>query len=195
MDVITEGTRQIREAASTVAVAERLRRDSRPGWEALATDVHGLPWYESGKPYSHGTWGRHDKCGTVAKLTGAFDCLVCGPEQGSRTFLARRDEPYLLYLVRTRKYQKFGVGDRKRVLAHVRGGAEVVQVLTAAFADVIIAEKELKDFHRDLIVRRVKRGMIKSFGQGTEVLGRNVAVGLADVLPDGKDVTHWFHQT
>jgi hypothetical protein len=35
--------RAAREAASAIAVAERLSRLGRPGWEALATDVHGLP--------------------------------------------------------------------------------------------------------------------------------------------------------
>ncbi len=60
-------------------------------------------------------------------------------ESGSRTHEARRDQPYLLYLVGTRKWQKFGVGDQPRVREHARGGAEVVQVLRAPFAQVTFA--------------------------------------------------------
>jgi hypothetical protein len=165
----------------------------RPGWDVLATDVHGLPWYDSGRPHSHGTWGRHEKCGTIAKMTdGSLDCPSCGPEPGSRTHLARRDDPYLLYLVQTRKYQKFGVGNRHRIRTHIRSGAEVAQVLSGPFAHVILAEKALKDLHRDAIVRTVKRGMIESFGQGTEVVRRRSPVSLTQVMPDGQDVTHLF---
>jgi len=187
--------RVAREAASALVVAGRLRLMERPGWEVLATDVHGLPWYDSGQPCSHGTWGRHEKCGTIAKMTeGSLDCPSCGPEPGSRTHQARRDDPYLLYLVQTRKYQKFGVGDRRRVRSHIRGGAEVVQVLSGPFARVILAEKALKDLHRDAIVRSVRRGMIESFGQGTEVVRRHrrSRISLTAVMPDGEDVTHRF---
>lgn len=185
--------RVAREAASALVVTDRLRRMDRPGWDVLATDVHGLPWYDSGRPVSHGTWGRHRKCGTIAKMTeGALDCPACGPEPGSRTHRARRDDPYLLYLVRTRRYQKFGVGGQQRVRTHVRGGAQVVRVLSAPFAHVVLAEKALKDMHRDQIVHRVRRGMIESFGQGTEVVGRRTPIVLEDVLPDGEDVTHRF---
>lgn len=185
--------RVAREAASALAVAGRLRWMDRPGWDVLATDVHGLPWHDSGLPYSHGTWGRHEKCGTIAKMTdGSLDCPSCGPEPGSRTHLARRDDPYLLYLVQTRKYQKFGVGNRRRVRTHICGGAEVAQVLSGPFAHVILAEKALKDLHRDAIVRSVRRGMIESFGQGTEVVRRRIPVSLTQVMPDGEDVTHLF---
>ena len=34
--------------------------------------------------------------------------------------------------------------------------------------------------------------MITSFGQGTEVTHRRVRINLADVLPNGEDVTTWF---
>lgn len=34
--------------------------------------------------------------------------------------------------------------------------------------------------------------MIGSFGQATEVIRRNVAISLPDVLPGGEDVTAWF---
>jgi hypothetical protein len=186
--------RVAREAASALAVGDRLHRAYRPGWTVVATDVHGLPWYDSGKHHSHGTWGRHEKCGAIAKMTdGPGDCPACGPESGSRTHQARRDETYLLYLVQTHKYQKFGVGDRRRVRTHIRGGAEVIQVLSGPFAHVILAEKALKALHRDVTVRRIRRGMIESFGQGTEVVPRWTPVSLTQVMPDGEDVTHWFH--
>jgi hypothetical protein len=185
--------RPAREAVSALVVAERLRRFERPGWEVLATDAHGLPWFDSRRAISHGTWGRHRRCGTVAKLgEGSLDCPSCGPQPGSRTHAARRDDPYLLYLVKTRKYQKFGVGDRRRVLTHVRGGAEVIQVLQAPFAHVILAEKALKELHGDAIVWQVRRGMIESFGRGTEVVRRQMAISLAEVLPGAEDVTATF---
>jgi hypothetical protein len=182
------------EASSYLALAEELRRRDRPGWTTLATDMHGLPWHGMRTAYhSHGTWGRHDACGTVAKLRiGTVDCPKCGPGSGSRTHQARRDEPYLLYLVSTKKWQKFGVGDQSRVRAHERGGAQVIQVLRAPFAQVILAERALKQRHHDLTPRRVKRGMIVSFGQGTEVTRRRVMIDLRDELPGGEDVTSWF---
>ena len=175
-------------------LAEELSRRDRPGWANLATDVHGLPWLGTrAEHHSHGTWARHDACGTVAKLgPGAVDCPACGPEPGSRTHQARRDEPYLLYLVCTRKWQKFGVGDQRRVRAHLHGGAEVIQVLRAPFAQVVVAERTLKELHRDPMSRRVRRGMIATFGEGTEVTRRRVLVELTDALPEGEDVTSWF---
>jgi hypothetical protein len=68
----------------------------------------------------------------------------------------------------------------------------VAQVLNGPFAHVILAEKALKDLHRDAIVRSVRRGMIESFGQGTEVVRRRNPVSLIQVMPDGEDVTHLF---
>jgi hypothetical protein len=182
------------ETSSYLALAEELRRRNLPGWTIVATDVHGLPWKGMRAAYhSHGTWGRHDACGTIAKLRlGTVDCPKCGPEPGSRTHEGRRDEPYLLYLVGTRKWQKFGVGDQPRVREHARGGAEVIQVLRAPFAQVILAERTLKQRHRDVTPGRARRGMITSFGQGTEVTRRRIKINLADVLPDGEDVTSWF---
>lgn len=166
----------------------------RPGWTVLATDICGLPWFGvRTQPHSHGTWARHGACGAVAKLhPGTVDCPACGPELGSRTFLGRSDQPYLLYLVRNRRWQKFGVGDRRRVIEHLRGGAAVIQVLQAPFVQVIAAERALKLQHHDAAVRRVKRGMISSFGQGTEVTRAGVTIDLSQVLPDGEDVTHSF---
>lgn len=182
------------EMANSVAVATAMRDAERPGWTALAADVYGLPWTGArDHSTSHGTWGRHDACGRVAKLAaGSVACPACGPEPGSRTHAARRDDPYLLYLVTHRKWQKFGVGDRRRVQTHLRGGAEVIQVLRAPFQDVVLAETALKRRHRDQIVRRVKRGMIDSFGQATEVTHKRVRIDLTEVLPGGEDVTSTF---
>ena len=176
------------EASSYLALARELRRRARPGWTVLATDVHGLPWMGMRAAYhSHGTWGRHDACGNVALLRlGAVDCPKCGPEPGSRTHRARRDEPYLLYLVSIRKWQKFGVGSEPRVREHMRGGAQVIQVLRAPFAQVIFAEQTLKQRHSGAAPGRPRRGMIASFGQGTEVTRHRVRINLTDVLPGGE---------
>lgn len=142
---------------------------------------------------SHGTWARHQACGTIAKLRpGTVDCPACGPAAGSRTHLARRDDPYLLYLVVHRRWRKFGIGDDRRVRAQQRGGAEVIQVLRAPFAQVVLAETALKRQHRSQIAGRARRGMISSFGQGTEVTRRKTLIRLADVLPQDEDVTQWF---
>jgi hypothetical protein len=181
------------EASAALALATVVRRAERPGWDVVATDVHGLPWTGSRTAAtSHGTWATHQVCGTVAKLRpGSIDCPVCGPAKGSRTHLARRDDPYLLYLVAHRGWQKFGVGDYRRVRSHQRGGAEVIQVLRAPFAHVVLAEAALKRMHRDQIAARTRRGMISS-GQGTEVTRHSAVISLTDVLPDSQDVTYWF---
>jgi hypothetical protein len=186
--------RQAVEASALISLTEQLHRFDRPGWSVLATDVHGLPWFGVRRQHhSHGTWARHENCGTVAKLhSGTVDCPTCGPEPGSRTHEGRKNDPYLLYLVRTRRWQKFGVGDQRRVKQHLRGGAQVVQVLQAPFAQVVLAEELLKQQNRDAIIRRAKRGMISSFGQGTEVMRTRTTISLSRVLPDGEDVTHWF---
>jgi hypothetical protein len=182
------------EASSLRVLADVLRGAERPGWQILAADIYGLPWTGTKtSAVSHGTWGRHLACGTVVKLDpGTVDCPACGPEPDSGTHLARRDDHYLLYLVATRKWQKFGVGDRRRIETHLRAGATLVQVLRAPFAQVVLAEKALKQLHRQQIPRRLRRGMIGSFGQATEILRRKIPVNLAEVLPDGEDVTDWF---
>jgi hypothetical protein len=182
------------EVFSYLTVQEELRRFERPGWSVLACDVHGLPWTGKRKRHtSHGTWARHDACGRVQLLRkGSVDCGTCGPEPGSRTHLARREEPYLLYLVRHRRLQKFGIGGEDRVRAHQRAGAEVIHVLRGRFDQVVLAEKTLKERHRHRIVRRRIRTMPVSFGQGTEVVGRRVIIDLDEALPSGQDVTHWF---
>jgi hypothetical protein len=68
-----------------------------------------------------------------------------------------------------RQWQKFGIGDHRRVRAHQRGRGQVIQVLQAPFAQVVLAEATLKHQHRAQTAGRAKRGMISSFGQGTEV--------------------------
>ena len=193
-DLAAQEPRGVVEISSSLALAATIRHAERPGWEVLAADVYGLPWKGmKARSTSHGTWGRHEACGTVAKLgPSAVDCPSCGPAPGSRTHLARRDDPYLLYLVVHRRWQKFGVGDRRRVETHVRGGAEVVLVLRAPFAQVVLAEAALKWQHRKEIAGRVRRGMIVSFGQATEVTRRKVPINLSATLPGGEDVTHWF---
>ncbi len=182
------------EASAALVLAAAVRRAERPGWDVLATDAHGLPWTGSKTAAtSHGTWAEHQACGTIAKLRpGSVDCPACGLADGSRTHLARRDDPYLLYLVAHRRWQKFGVGDHRRIRTHQRGGAQVIQVLRAPFAHVVVAETALKRLHHDQIAGRARRGMISSFGHGTEVARRKALISLTDVLPHGEDVTHWF---
>jgi hypothetical protein len=155
--------------------------------------VHGLPW--TGRrlgPQSHGTWGIHNACQTLQKLKeGALDCATCGPEPGSRTDRALADQVYYLYLVRYRRIQKFGVGGRRRVYAHVAQGARVVQVLTGRREDVKRAELALK---RQLHTRALvgKRSMPITFGEGTEVIRARIRIDLTAAFPGGKDVTARF---
>ena len=186
--------RAIVELSSALTLASAIRDAQRPGWSVLATDIHGLPWTgQRLQIQSHGTWLRHDECGAVTKLgSGAVDCPACGPAPGSRTHLARRDEPYLLYLVVHGRWQKFGVGDRGRVRSHLRGGAHVTQVLRASFQQAVLAERALKQRYRQEIIGRRKRGMMDSFGQGTEVISRRQPISLREVLPDGEDITDSF---
>lgn len=181
-------------ASAALVLATAVCRAERPGWDVMAADVHGLPWAGcKTSDTSHGTWARHQACGTIVKLRpGSVDCPACGPAAGSRTHLARRDDPYLLYLVVHRRWQKFGIGDPRRIRTHQRGGAEVMQVLRAPFAQVVLAETTLKRQHRAQITGRPKRGMISSFGQGTEVTRRKALISLTQVLPHGEDVTQWF---
>jgi hypothetical protein len=62
----------------------------------------------------------------------------------------------------------------------------------APFAQVVLAETTLKHQHSAQTAGRPKRGMISSFGQGTEVTRRYTPISLTNVLPHGEDVTHWF---
>jgi len=57
----------------------------------------------------------------------------------------------------------------------------------------VLAETALKRRYCGEIAGRVRLGMIDSFGQATEVVHRRVRISLTDVLPDGEDVTDWFH--
>ena len=56
----------------------------------------------------------------------------------------------------------------------------------------MLAETTLKQRYRAQAAGRVKRGMIGSFGLGTELTPRKTPISLTGVLPSGKDVTHWF---
>jgi hypothetical protein len=107
----------------------------------------------------------------------------------------RQDDPYLLYLVRHRGLQKFGVGDARRVRAHLARGAKLVQVPEARHVDVIAAEVVLKRQKRAAAKRiwawRLRR-MPFTFGTGTEVVPTKVPVDLIQVLPNGTDVTGRF---
>jgi hypothetical protein len=169
---------------------EFIESRSRPGWTVLATDVWGMPWL-AGRPTSHGTWATHDACGVVQKLTaGRVECRVCTPEPDSRSNRARRDDPHLLYLVRYRGLKKFGRGYEGRVREHLSAGAVVVQVIRARHEDVAKAESRLRVRHRGRFRRR-SRGMLESFGTGTEVVPASTRIDLAEWL-DGEDVTHRF---
>ena len=177
-------------ATALDAILESYRR---PGWTVLAGDVCGLPWMGAKvEPFSHGTWGRHDLCGTVAKLgKGRTECPTCPPEPDSRTHRARTNDPHLLYLVRYRHWHKFGHGDDQRVRSHLRVGARAIQVLTATHAEVVVSEAMLKRRFRGHTVGP-KATMPTTFGTGTEVLPAHLPLDLATVLPTGQDVTHRY---
>ncbi|WP_157740224.1 hypothetical protein [Micromonospora auratinigra] len=185
------------EFSAAVALGEDLDRYARDGWSVVAGDVHGLPWFGRRlQPTSHGTWAIHDTCGTLQKATTAQAvCRSCQPEPGSRSFLLLQDTPYLLYLVRHRGLQKFGVGGERRVRTHLGAGATVLQVLEARHADVITAEAILKrQKQMEAVPLRFwrTRRMPASFGVGTEVVRASVPINLSVVLPNGVDVTHRF---
>ena len=79
-----EQIRRAVEASSLRVLADVLRAAQRPAWEILAADVHGLPWTGTRtSAVSHGTWGRHKTCGTIARLdSGPIGCPACEPEPG-----------------------------------------------------------------------------------------------------------------
>jgi hypothetical protein len=82
-----------------------------------------------------------------------------------------------------------------RLREHLLAGAELVEVVEGRHADVIAAEAILKRQKRDAAVPlRIWRRwrMPASFGAGTEVVRAGVQIRLADVLPDGRDVTDRF---
>ncbi|MEH0934250.1 hypothetical protein [Micromonospora psammae] len=185
------------EFRAAIALERELDRHRHDGWTVMAGDVHGLPWYgERLQPTSHGTWAVHDRCGTPQKVPPTRPaCGQCPPEQGSRLFAALRDTPYLLYLVRHRGLQKFGVGGDARVRAHLAAGAELVSVREGRHSDVIAAEAILKRQKRAAAVPlrfwRTRR-MPVTFGAGTEIVRATTPVDLVEVLPAGVDVTHRF---
>ncbi|MER7418326.1 hypothetical protein ABT346_16345 [Micromonospora peucetia] len=183
------------EFQAAITLGEEHDRHRRDGWADLVGDVHGLPWYGRRKgTSSHGMWGLHLRCGSWQRLRGRA-CPECPPEPGDRSFAALRDTSYLLYLVRHREVLKFGVGGERRVKQHLLAGAELVEVLEGRHADVIAAEAILKRQKRNAAVPlrfwRTWR-MPASFGEGTEVVLKGVRIRLADVLPDGRDVTDRF---
>jgi hypothetical protein len=60
------------EASAALVLAVAVRRAERPGWDVVATDVHGQPWTGSKTAStSHGAWPAHLACGTIAKLRPA----------------------------------------------------------------------------------------------------------------------------
>jgi len=122
---------------------------------------------------------------------GSVDCPACGPQPGSRTHFARQDDPYLLYLVEASGLTKFGIGTEARVREHQRGGAVVIRVLRASFAEVVLAERALKIRYADQVVGHRTRKMPASFGQGTEVV-KGIAIDLPGVLPGALDATSRF---
>lgn len=181
---------------AALTLNDELDRYRRSGWTEIVTDVHGLPWLgERLGDSSHGTSGVHRRCGTRQRLRiGAIDCPECGPEAGSRTHAAKADDPYLLYLVRFGREQKFGVGDDRRVREHLRAGARLLQVLTSRHADVVKAERMIKQIHRPVSMHSRKANRPRSFGKGTEVIPAKIRIDLHDVLHDGDDVRHRFAQ-
>jgi hypothetical protein len=179
-------------------VEDRTASLSRDGWTVLATDIWGLPW-EIGtcEPTSHGTWARHEVCGTVQKVTQARpECKSCPPEEDSRTHRAKAAQPHHLYLVRYGRLWKFGHGDANRVNAHLRAGADPVRVLRAPFEQVVVAELAIKRAYESHIrmAGAVHRRMPGSFGAGTEVLPVTIDLDIRTYLTgvQVEDVTHRF---
>lgn len=188
--------RTYREVLSLIAVFAAVERVEQPGWTVLATDVHGLPFFTSVRPTSHGTWARHDKCGAVGKLTeGRTECQSCPPVPNSRTHRARAGTRQLLYLVRYRDLLKFGHGDARRVRAHLRAGCEAVLVLEADHKDVVNAELALKRQLRQHLIDPAEWNLPSSFGRGSEVVPDHVSVNLRKAIRQAvhvQDVTSRF---
>lgn len=190
------GSRRLAERRARAIVRARAEEYEWPGWTLLAGDYWGMPWNysrEAGEPViSHGFWGRHDACGMVAKLDKVrVECLFCPAEPGSRTHHARRDDPHLLYLVSSGKLLKFGHGNARRIRTHLLEGATVVLALQARHAEVVAAERRLKQQFREQLVPKGTR-LQHSFGEGTEVVLAGTPVDLVAVLPGGREVTDRF---
>jgi len=180
--------------ANLLALRNRLALHERSGWTLLAGDVHGLPWTaQRERTMSHGVWGTHDNCGNVQKIPlGRVECEVCGPEPDSMTYWARRDEPYLLYLVRYGNIQKFGCGDARRVQAHLNSGAQLLQVRESSHERVVAAELELKRRYRRRSLPSAATTMPHTFGTGTEVVSARIKIDLRDVLSHSRDMSESF---
>ena len=118
--------------------------------------------------------------------------MECEPDPSSRTHAARADDPYLLYLVQFGALQKFGVGNDPRVLEHLRSGARLRQVLAGRHAEVVAAERLLKQSHRPASWELTHLEMPNSFGRGTEVVMSTTNIDLRDVLSNGEDVRRRF---
>lgn len=87
----------VTEVLSQLAVLAELERMEQHGWTLLANDVHGPPFWAGERRLSHGTWARHDLCGTVQKMDeGRTECRSCPARPESRTHRARTGTPQLL---------------------------------------------------------------------------------------------------
>ena len=179
----------VHEYLSAAAYEEELEFRTHPGWTVIAGDVKGLPYQRWGTE-SHGFWGVHDKCGTVQNLS-VRECQNCDPEPGSRTHRARKDDPHLLYLVRNDGRLTDGHGDRNRIITPTRGGAAIVSVRRATFAETTAAEREILRRHSNGISKSHK-DLPKSFGSGTEVLPGDTDIDLSEFLPEAEDVTTYY---
>ncbi|GAB2865692.1 hypothetical protein GCM10027176_79280 [Actinoallomurus bryophytorum] len=148
-------------------VEDRTASLARPGWTVLATDIWGLPWeIETREAESHGTWARHEICGTVQKVTRARpECKNCPPEENSRTHRAKAAQPQHLYLVCYGKLCKFGHGDANRVNLHLRAGANPIRVLKAPFEQVVAAESAIRRVPRPHHRRRSPRNAYELRGR------------------------------
>jgi hypothetical protein len=192
--------REVWQQCALVVIADKVASLSWPGWTVLATDISGLPWEaatllrEPGRPQSHGTWARHDACGTVKNITYARpECEQCPPEETSRTHRAKADRPHHLYLVRYRRVCKFGHGTPARVREHLRAGADPLSVLRASHKQVVAAETAIKGAYVQTILG-ARRRQPGSFGAGTEVLPANTDLDIRTYLNGAhvEDVTHRF---
>lgn len=56
------------EAVAALVVADECERRTPDGWTLLATDLKGFPWVDDPSlTESHGTWARHDACGSTLR--------------------------------------------------------------------------------------------------------------------------------
>ena len=81
--VPTRNTDRTAVEASAALVLATACRAEPPGWDVLAADVHGLPWAGcKTASTSHGTWARHQACGTIAKRAGQYRLPGLRPSLG-----------------------------------------------------------------------------------------------------------------